>query len=164
MEILEVEIVPKKGTDRDALPQKIIEKCIIIAREAHYGQKDRDGNPVILHPLLVGSMGKTDAEKCVGFLHDVIEDTDWTFEDLECEGLPKHIIDSLKLLTHEDGIDYYDYVQRIIDSGNRTAINVKINDLKHNIARGKAFGYRDLVRKHSKAYQMIAESLVKLPF
>ena len=100
-------------------------------------------------------MGKTNAEKCVGFLHDVVEDTDWTFDDLRKEGLPEEIIDALRLLTHEKGTDYYEYVQRIIDSGNQTAISVKRNDLHHNLARGKAFGYPELVKKHEKALKMI---------
>lgn len=110
---------------------------------------------------MVGSMGRTDAEKCVGFLHDAIEDTDLDFIDLESEGLPNEIIEALKLLTHEEGMEYYEYVQRIIDSGNKTAINVKLNDLTHNIARGKAFGYENLVAKHGKAYAMIMDSLSK---
>ena len=104
-------------------------------------------------------MGQTNAEKCVGFLHDVVEDTDWTFDDLRDEELPEEIIEALQLCTHRDGQEYYDYVQRIIDSGNMTAIHVKLNDLHHNIARGKAFGYLELVAKHEKALKMIEEAL-----
>ena len=104
-------------------------------------------------------MGETDAEKCVGFLHDVVEDTDWTFDDLRNEDVPEEVIKALELCTHKDDRNYYDYVQNIIDSGNITAINVKRNDLCHNIARGKAFGYPDLVAKHEKALQMIEDYL-----
>ena len=152
---MEFEIIAKRAGDGTSLPQEIVEKCLDIACKAHKGQRDRDGNAVILHPLMVGSMGKTDAEKCVGFLHDVVEDTNWTFEDMEREGVPSDIIDTLKLLTHDKTTDYYDYVQRIIDSGNITAINVKRNDLTHNLARGRAFGYEKLIKKHSKALEMI---------
>jgi len=158
---ISLEITVKHSTNDDPITQDTIEKCIRIATDAHEGQRDRDGNAVILHPLIVGSMGKTDAEKCVGFLHDVVEDTDWDFDDLKDEGVPSEIIEALKLLTHEDGTDYYEYVQRIIDSGNMTAINVKLNDLTHNIARGKAFGYEKLVNKHEKAFEMIKRSLQK---
>ena len=154
-EILQIEIVPKHSIPEDAISQGMVEHCITIAHEAHFKQRDRDNNAVILHPLIVGSMGKTDAEKCVGFLHDVVEDTDWTFEDLKNEGLSKEIIDTLRLLTHESSLTYEQYIQRIIDSGNQTAINVKYNDLCHNLARGKAFGYDKLVAKHSKAMDMI---------
>jgi (p)ppGpp synthase/HD superfamily hydrolase len=132
--------------------------------EAHEGQRDRDGNAVILHPLLVGSMGMTDAEKCVGFLHDVVEDTDWTFDDLRNEEIPEEVIEALQLCTHDEGKDYFEYVRQIIDSGNMTAIHVKQNDLRHNIARGKAFGYTDLVEKHEKALQMIEDFLQKIKY
>lgn len=154
-EFISIEITNKRATSEDPITQETVEKCIRIAMDAHEGQRDPDGNAVILHPLLVGSMGQTDAEKCVGFLHDVVEDTDWTFDDLRKEGIPDEIIDALQLCTHDESMDYYEYVQRIIDSGNMTAIHVKLNDLHHNIARGKAFGYPKLVEKHEKALQMI---------
>ena len=160
-EYISLEITCKRSTNLDPISQDTVEKCIRIAMDAHEGQRDRDGNAVILHPLLVGSMGQTDAEKCVGFLHDVVEDTDWTFDDLRNENVPEEIIDALRLCTHDDSISYDDYVQRIIDSGNMTAIHVKLNDLHHNIARGKAFGYPDLIAKHEKALHMIEEFLKK---
>ena len=158
-EYISLEITCKRSTNFDPISQDTVEKCIKIAMEAHEGQRDRDGNAVILHPLLVGSMGVTDAEKCVGFLHDVIEDTDWTFDDLKNEGIPEEVIKALELCTHKDDQNYYEYVQHIIDSGNITAIHVKQNDLCHNIARGKAFGYSYLVSKHEKALMMIEDYL-----
>lgn len=161
-EIISLKITSKRSTNLDPITQETVEKCIRIAMDAHEGQRDRDGNAVILHPLLVGSMGQTDAEKCVGFLHDVVEDTDWTFDDLRNEGIPDEIIDALQLCTHNDNMSYEDYVQRIINSGNMTAIQVKLNDLHHNIARGKAFGYPDLVAKHKKALRMIEDFLKKI--
>ena len=154
-------IYPKHSTDRDPISQTVVEKCIQIATKALYGKRDRDGNALILHSLIVGSMGLTDAEKCVGFLHDVVEDTDWTFEDLISEGIPDEVVEALRLCTHEKGVPYYEYVQRIIDSGNQTALHVKWNDLKHNLARGKAFSYPELVAKHRKALQMVEEALFK---
>ena len=154
-ELVSFEVTCKRSTDNDPITQDVVEKCISIAMKAHKGQRDRDENAVILHPLIVGSMGQTDAEKCVGFLHDVVEDTDWTFDDLRCENIPDEIIDALRLCTHDDSMAYDDYIQRIIDSGNMTAIHVKLNDLHHNIARGKAFGYPNLIAKHEKALQMI---------
>lgn len=160
-EFISLEITCKRSTEEDPITQETVEKCLRIAMDAHEGQRDRDGNAVILHPIVVGSMGRTDAEKCVGFLHDVVEDTDWTFENLQEEGIPEEIIESLKLCTHEEGMDYYDYVQRIIDSGDMTAIHVKLNDLRHNLARGKAFGYPELVEKHERALHLIEEFLAK---
>ncbi|MGN0033398.1 MAG: hypothetical protein ACI358_06450 [Candidatus Limimorpha sp.] len=158
---LNIEIRAKHSSDKDAITQDIIEKCIAIAVKAHEGQRDIDGNAVILHPLIVGSMGLTDAEKCVGFLHDTIEDTDLTLEDLRKQNIPEEIIEALDLCTHDKDMEYYQYVQRIIESGNETAIHVKYNDLKHNLARGKAFKYPRLVEKHSMAIKMIEDYLNK---
>ena len=91
----------------------------------------------------------------MGFLHDVVEDSNWTFDDLLNEGLPAEIIDTLRLLTHQKGTDYYDYVQHIIDSGNATALAVKRNDLNHNLMRGRAGNHTKQVMKHEKALAML---------
>ena len=158
-QIIKLEISAKRSTAEDSISQEIIEKCIRIAMDALEGKRDRDGNALILHSLIVGSMGQTDEEKCVGFLHDVVEDSDWTFEDLVKAGIPEEIVQTVRLCTREESMEYYDYVQRIIDSGNMTAIHVKLNDLHHNLARGRAFNYTKLIEKHSKALRMIEEAL-----
>lgn len=142
-----------------------IDDAILIAAKAHAGQLDRDGNPVILHPLTVGLMGHTDEERVAGFLHDVVEDTDMTFEDLEEQGIPEGIISALKLLTHDKTLSYDEYLQRIIDSHNPIALQVKFNDLQHNFERGK--DHPDLQAKHGPALEKIkaaveAESQVTL--
>lgn len=69
-----------------------IDIALRIATSAHAGQLDRDGYPVILHPLTVGLMGHTDEEKMAGFLHDVVEDTSYSFEDLLHEGIPTGVV------------------------------------------------------------------------
>lgn len=134
-----------------------IDIALRIATAAHAGQLDRDGYPVILHPLTVGLMGHTDEEKIAGFLHDVVEDSDITFDDLLKEGIPTGIVNAVRLLTHGKGTDYFDYVQRIIDSGNPIALQVKYNDLQHNYSRGKA--YPELQAKHSKALEMVKAAI-----
>lgn len=134
-----------------------IDIALSIATKAHAGQLDRDGYPVILHPITVGMMGHTDEERMAGFLHDVVEDTDYTFEDLLRAGIPCGVVNALRLLTHEKGTDYYQYVQRIIDSGNPIALQVKYHDLEHNYARGKA--YPDLQKKHGKALEMLKHAI-----
>ncbi len=136
-----------------------IDIALRIATTAHAGQLDRDGNPVILHPLTVGLMGKTDEEKITGFLHDVVEDSAYTFDDLIKEGIPMEVVNALRLLTHKKGTDYYDYVQSIIESGNPIALHVKYNDLQHNYARGKA--YPDLQKKHGKALKMVKAAIAE---
>lgn len=132
-----------------------IEDALRIAVDAHEGQKDLDGNPVILHPLAVGLKGCNREEIIVGLLHDVVEDTDETFEGLLEKGVDRAIVDALRLLTHEEGTDYYEYVQRVIDSGNPIAIHVKKSDLQHNLERGRANGHLKQVAKHKKAWEMI---------
>lgn len=134
-----------------------IDIALQIATKAHEGQKDRDGYPVILHPITVGMMGDTDEEKVTGFLHDVVEDSNYSFDDLLQEGIPAGVVNALRLLTHTKGTDYYSYVQNIIDSGNPIALQVKYNDLRHNYARGKA--YPDLQAKHGKALEMVKAAI-----
>lgn len=136
-----------------------IETALDIAMKAHGGCVDRDGHPVILHPLTVGLMGHTDEEKIAGFLHDVIEDSTYSAQDLLAAGIPVGVVNALQLLTHTKGEDYYVYVQRIIDSGNPIALQVKYNDLRHNFARGKA--HPDLQAKHGRALEMVKAAIEK---
>ena len=88
-----------------------IEQALRIAIDAHEGQKDLDGKPVILHPLTVGLAGKNREEMIAGFLHDVVEDTDITFGNLLEQGVDKDIVDVLRLLSHNKETDYYDYLK-----------------------------------------------------
>lgn len=133
----------------------MIDLCLEIAIKAHKGQKDLDGNPVILHPLTVGLAGKTPEQQCAGFLHDVVEDTEYTFDDLLRMGVTKEIVDALRLLTHDESESYLDYVRRIAESGNQIAIAVKLNDLHHNLERGRKIGYQRLVDKHEAALRIL---------
>ncbi len=138
-----------------------IEEVLRIAINAHEGQKDLDGKPVILHPLAVGLAGSNREQTIAGFLHDVVEDTAFTFDDMLEKGLDEEIVDALRLLTRDKSTDYYDYVQRIIDSGNPIALAVKRNDLTHNLARGRAGGHWKQVQKHEKALQMLNNNINK---
>ena len=137
-----------------------VEDALHIAVDAHNGQKDLDGNPVILHPIAVGLAGNNREEIIGGFLHDVVEDTEFTFNDLLARGVDKTIVETLQLLTHTKDISYDEYVQRIATSGNSIAIHIKYNDLKHNLKRGRAGGHWKIVAKHEKALAII-EPLIK---
>ena len=148
--------------ERIRRPAAGIDEAVAIASEAHYDQMDLDGNPVILHPLAVGLSGKTEDERICGFLHDVIEDTDWTPGMLRDKGFPEHIVDTLVLLTHERGMPYMDYVKRIVESGNPTALVVKVNDLRNNLERGRAGGHDCLVKKHSEALDYITKATIQV--
>ena len=69
-----------------------IEETLQIALDAHKRQKDLDGKPAILHPIAVGLMGSNDAEIKAGFLHDVVEDTDLTIDDLRQKGVDEEVL------------------------------------------------------------------------
>lgn len=134
-----------------------IDTAIQIAAKAHAGALDKDGYPVILHPLTVGLMGSTDEEKMAGFLHDVVEDTEMTFDDLLEAGIPVGVVNALRLLTHDKSVPYMEYVQGIIDSRNPIAIMVKKNDLTHNYARGK--DHPELQAKHGPALELVTKAV-----
>lgn len=136
-----------------------VDTALKIAVEGHAGQTDRGGEAYILHPLTVGLKGKTDEERATGFLHDVLEDTHFTEDDLKKAGIPTSIIEALKLLTHDKSTPYFDYVQRIIDSNNPLALRVKFNDVTHNFERGKA--YPDLQKKHGIALEMVSAAIAE---
>ena len=90
-----------------------IERAIQIAVEAHAGVKDKGGKAYILHPISVMMRCETDEEKTVAILHDVVEDTDWTFEALQEEGFSEKIIEALKTVTkHTEDEDYDEFIQR----------------------------------------------------
>ena len=132
-----------------------IEIALEIAMKAHMGQRDLDGNPVILHPLSVALKGNNESEIVAGLLHDVVEDTEWTLEDLLTAGISQEVVDALRLLTHKKGSNYMDYVERIAQSHNPIAINVKCNDLDHNLDRGRKGDHLKQVAKHSAAREII---------
>lgn len=104
-------------------------KAIKIAYLAHHGQVDKSGIPYILHPIHLAEQMETEETCIVALLHDTVEDTSVTFEDLEKE-FSEDIIEALKLLTHDKAIPYMDYVEKI--KSNPIAKVVKIADLRHN--------------------------------
>jgi len=134
-----------------------LEKAIAIAVDAHRVQKDRYGAPYILHPLRVMARMGTAVEQTIAVLHDVVEDTDWTFQDLKREGFPSNIIDALKCVTKRQGEAYEDFVRR--SAGNPLARRVKLADLEDNmdIRRMPAITERDPERliKYLKAWKIL---------
>lgn len=136
-----------------------IDEALALAVKAHAGMKDLDGKPCILHPLAVGLAGKTEDEIICGFLHDVVEDTDYTFDDLLAMGFSTEVVDALRLLTHDRSMTYMDYIRRILESSNQTALAVKLNDLNHNLSRGLAGNHTRQVAKHTKALASIQDYL-----
>ena len=136
-----------------------LERAIEIAVSAHKGQKDKYGAPYIGHVLRVMNMGITEEEKICGVLHDVVEDTDWTFEMLAAEGLAPEILEALKGVTKlSEDEDYDHFVQRTLQ--NPLSCAVKMNDLTDNmdIRRIPEMTEKEVARmnKYLKAYRTIA--------
>lgn len=111
---------------------ELTKKAIKIAFSAHKDQVDKAGLPYVFHPFHLAVQMNDEVSACVALLHDVVEDTEITFEELKSSGIPDDIISILRLLTHDDDIPYMEYVQKIKDSGNRIAKAVKLADLRHN--------------------------------
>jgi len=107
-----------------------IAKAMDIACKAHKEQKDKGGCPYICHPLTVASKQRTEEGIVLALLHDVVEDTSYTIEDMKKEGFSDKVTEALKLLTHDKNVPYMDYISAIKD--NDLARNVKIADLEHN--------------------------------
>lgn len=135
-----------------------LERAIEIATEAHRGQLDKAGCEYITHPLRVMAAGKSLEEKIAGVLHDVVEDSGWTFEMLEAEGFSAEIIAALRCLTKLSANEPYDkFITRIKD--NPLAVAVKLNDLSDNmdIRRLPYLSDKDVKRlkKYLKAYKQL---------
>ena len=135
-----------------------LERAIEIATEAHRGQFDNAGNDDVGHPLRVMAAGKTTEEKIVGVLHDVVEDTDWTFEHLAAEGFSAEIIEALRCVTKLSENEPYDkFIARVKE--NPLAVAVKLNDLSDNmdIRRLPYISDKDVKRlkKYLKAYKQL---------
>ena len=109
----------------------LTKKALKISFNAHKNQVDKTGVPYIFHPFHLAEQMDDEASVCVALLHDVIEDTDYTFDDLEKEGFTKEIIDAIKLLTHDSNVPYLDYVNMIKE--NSIATKVKLADLNHHL-------------------------------
>ena len=109
-----------------------LEKAIQIAVEAHAGTKDKGGKAYILHPISVMMRVETEEEKIVAILHDVVEDTDWTFDALRKEGFSERVIEALETVTkYSEEEDYDDFIQRSLK--NDIGRKVKIADLRENL-------------------------------
>ena len=108
-----------------------------IAYEAHHGQVDKGGSPYIFHPYHLAEQMDDEISTCAALLHDVVEDTDITFADLE-KDFPPDVINVLKLLTHADDEEYYVYVRRLKD--NPIAKKIKLADIAHNSDQSRLVG------------------------
>ena len=105
-------------------------KALSICFDAHKDQRDKSGAPYVFHPFHLAEQMTDEYTVCTALLHDVVEDTDTTLEDLRSEGFPEEVLEALALLTHDADVEYFDYVRAI--KANPIAVKVKLADLEHN--------------------------------
>ena len=139
---------------------QLLAKAVTIALEAHKDATDKAGMPYAGHIMRVMQAGRTYDEKIVGVLHDLVEDTDWTFDKLLEEGFPPHIVDAMRCVTKiSDDEPYEQFIERV--KTNPLAVAVKINDLTDNmdIRRLVTITEADVqrLRKYLKAYQELIQ-------
>lgn len=136
----------------------LTKKAITICFEAHKDQKDKSGLPYVFHPFHLAEQMEDETTTIVALLHDVVEDTDITLDDLKNEGFPDEAIEALKLLTHSPYVPYMDYIANI--KNNKTATKVKLADLKHNsdLSRYNNITEKDIERqeKYLKAISFLS--------
>ena len=113
----------------------LINKALDLAYNAHHGQVDKSCVPYIYHPVFVASQMDTEEEIIAALLHDVLEVTAITLEELKGFGFSQNALDAVVLLTHIRGQDYMEYIQNL--AGNAIAIKVKLADLRHNMNPGR---------------------------
>ena len=104
-------------------------KAMVLAYNAHHGQFDKGGVPYIFHPIHLAEQMDDEISTCVALLHDTVEDTDVTLENL-AKDFPAEVVNAVRLLTHDDEVEYFDYVRAI--KQDPIAVKVKLADLAHN--------------------------------
>ena len=134
---------------------ELTKKALKLCFEAHKNQVDKTGLPYVFHPFHLAEQMKDENTTIVALLHEVIEDTELTFDDLK--EYPVEVIEALKLLTHDSNIEYMDYVKEI--AKNEIARTVKLADLTHNsdLTRLDVVDEKALKRKekYTKAYNYL---------
>lgn len=144
----------------------MFDKAMFIAAREHLGVRDKGGHAYILHPMRIAMRLRTNDEELmsIAILHDVIEDSKLTFEDLKAEGFTDRVIEGLKLLTHQKGVSYDDYIDGM--RGNRDALRVKREDLRDNsdITRLKGVREKDFERmnKYIRSFAKVEAYLKEL--
>ena len=134
-----------------------LERAIELAVEHHKGQSDKAGKPYILHPLRVMMSVDKDDEKIVAVMHDIVEDTDITLDDLRNDGFSEQVISAIECVTKGEKEDYDSFIERI--SRNALAIQVKLADINDNmdLSRLSNVTEKDLerVEKYKKAKEQL---------
>ena len=138
---------------------ELTKKALKLCFHAHKDQVDKSGMPYVFHPFHLAEQMNTEDAVILALLHDTVEDSPVTFEDLERLGFPKRVLQALKLLTHDDSTPYMEYVAAI--KADPLARQVKLADLKHNsdLSRIDRPTEKDLARalKYRSAIALLEE-------
>lgn len=138
---------------------QMIKKAMKICFEQHKNQIDKSGIPYVFHPIHIAEQMKDEDSIIVALLHDVIEDTNLTLNDLARYGFNQEVLNALKCMTHDKSISYFDYIKGIGE--NSIARKVKIADLQHNsnLARLEKITSDDLKRmeKYKKSLNYLID-------
>jgi len=136
---------------------RLTKKALRIAFDAHKEQTDKTGLPYIFHPFHLAEQMTDEATTCVALLHDVVEDTDMSFEQLAAEGFTGEMLSALRLLTHDPSVPYMDYVRGIKE--NPIAKAVKLADLRHNSDLSRMDIIDEKAIERTKKYKQAIELL-----
>lgn len=138
----------------------LTKQAMKLCYDAHHGQTDKTGLPYVIHPLHLAEQMTDETTTVAALLHDVVEDTAYTLEDLKNMGYPAQVLQALALLTHDPAEPYMDYVRRI--AANPVAKAVKLADLRHNsdLSRMDVIDDRALARqrKYLAAIALLEEA------
>lgn len=134
-------------------------KALMLCFDSHKDQVDKTGLPYVFHPFHLAEQMDDEISTVCALLHDVVEDTDTTFDELSEMGFPNEVIDVLKLLTHAPEEEYMEYVEKI--SENPTATKVKIADLMHNSDLSRMDTVDEWALKRTEKYKNALKLLQK---
>lgn len=135
----------------------LTKKALKLCFDAHKNQVDKTGMPYVFHPFHLAEQMKDEITTICALLHDVVEDTEYTIEDLENMGFPNDAIEALKLLTHDENVPYMDYVKEI--NKNPIAKAVKFADLMHNSDTSRLDVVDEYAIKREEKYKKALEYL-----
>ena len=137
-----------------------LKDAVSLATKAHQGQKDKAGATYINHPLRVMSRMNTDEEKMAAVLHDVVEDTSVTLQNLRVAGYPKSVVDAVDALSRRKGETYEQFIERL--KPNALARKVKIADLEDNMDLGRIPNPQPKDLERVEKYQKVWQELTAL--
>ncbi len=136
---------------------ELTKKAMRLSYKAHEGQMDKGGVPYVFHPFHVAEQMQTEHEICLALLHDVVEDSDFTMEDVAALGFPEEVLRGLAAITRLPGEDYMAYIRRVKQEP--LAVRVKLRDIEHNSMAermsGDAAEWEERMQKYAAAKALL---------